>query len=237
MTQEEIYIKLIQGRRVPPEEISKEFLRDFQFCRAALEKIGIGLFSEEQQREMNLQAVEFYFLSSKRIFLEYDIPEIARLVPENISGSLELWQSKVKELPQLKSVGGLLDLRNSQIRELPQLKSAGEFLNLENSQIRELPQLEGVGGSLNLRNSQIRELPQLEGVGGSLNLENSQIKELLQLKSVGWHLDLYKSQIRELPQLKLVKSEIFVNKKDLRYWKDYFTQTNRPHLAEKVVYC
>jgi hypothetical protein len=123
MTQEEIYIKLIQGRRVPPEEISKEFLRDFQFCRAALEKIGIGLFSEEQQREMNLQAVEFYFLSSKRIFLEYDIPEIARLVPENISGSLELWQSKVKELPQLKNVGGGLNLWKSQIRELPQLES------------------------------------------------------------------------------------------------------------------
>jgi len=214
MTQEEIYIKLIQGEKVAPEEISKEFLRDFQFCKIALEKIGIYKFSKEEQREMNLQAVEIHLHSSESIFLQYDIPEIVRLVPENISGNLELWDSQIKELPQLKSVGWNLYLSNSLIWELPQLKSVGRNLNLKYSQIKELPQLKSVGRNLNLGDSEIMELPQL--------------------KSVEWGLFLQNSQIREFPQLERVGVEIFVSRKNLQYWKGYFAQTNRSHLVEKV---
>ena len=175
MTQEQLYIKLLQEEKFSPEEIPKEFLRDFQFCKIALERVGISNFSEGQQREMNLQAVETYLYSSESVFLQYDIPEITKLVPENVSGRLGLYNSQIMELPQLKSVRGDLDLQNSQTRELPQL--------------------ERVGGSLNLWNSKIKELPQLESVGG----------------------------------------KIWVNRKNLQYWKDYFVQANRPHLADKVV--
>jgi hypothetical protein len=174
-TQEQLYIKLLQNEKTPPKKIPKEFLRDFQFCKAVLEKIGIGLFSEEQQREMNLQAVEIHLHSSRWIRLQYDIPKITKLVPENVLGDL--------------------DLLNSQIRELTQVRSVVGYLYLVNSQIRELTQLGSVGGHLNLNYSQIKELPQLKSVG----------------------------------------RKIFVNKEDLQRWEDYFTQTNRPHLTEKVV--
>jgi hypothetical protein len=234
MAQEEIYIKLIQGEKVAPEEIPKEFLRDFQFCKIALEKNRIDLFSEEQQREMNLQAVEIHLHSSKWICLKCDIPEIVRLVPENVSGNLDLYNSQIKELPQLKSVGRDLYLRNSQIRELPQLKSVGGGLFLDSSQIGELSQLESVGKGLDLWSSPIRELPQLKSVGESLDLGDSKIRELLKLERVGWGLFLRNSQIKELPQLESVGYRILVNREDLQHWKDYFAQTNRAHLAAKV---
>ena len=136
MTPEQLYIKLLQNKKVYPYEISKKFLRDFQFCKAVLEKIGIGLFSEEQQREMNLQAVELYLYSSESVRLLYDIPEITKLVPENVLGGLYLKYSQIRGLPQLKSAGGYLSLENSEIRELPKLESIGEGLDLRNSQIR-----------------------------------------------------------------------------------------------------
>jgi hypothetical protein len=130
---------------VVPEEIPKELLSDFQFCKVALEKIVIDKFVEEQQREMNLQAVEIYLHASNWICLKYDIDEIVKLVPENVLGNLGLYESEIKELPQLKSVGLSLHLENSQIRDLPQLESVGDFLNLHNSQIKELPKLESAG--------------------------------------------------------------------------------------------
>jgi hypothetical protein len=196
MTQEQLYIKLLQNEKVCSDEIPKEFLIDFQFCKIALERVGIDKFAEEQQREMNLQAVEMHLHASKWICLKYDIDEMVKLVPENVSGNLDLYNSQIKELPQLKSVEGYLNLHDSQIKEFPQLKS--------------------VGGSLSLRNSQIKEFPQLKSIGGSLSLRNSQIKEF--------------------PQLEKVEYEIFANREDLQYWKDYFTQTNRLHLAEKVTH-
>jgi len=153
----------------------------------------------------------------------------------SVGGNLSLLYSQIREFPQLKRVGGYLNLRNSQTRELPQLKSVGLSLYLENSQISELPQLESVGGDLDLKDSQIEELPQLERVGSYLNLRKSQIRELPQLESVGGDLDLRNSRIRELPQLERVELEIFVNEEDLHYWRSYFAQTNRPHLAQKVV--
>jgi hypothetical protein len=216
MSQEEIYIKLLQGERVSPEDIPKEFLRNFQFCKVALEELSIKNFSESQQREMNLQAVEMHFHASKWIWLQCDIPEIVRLVPENALGDLDLGNSQIGELPQLESARGSLYLENSQIKKLPQLKSVGWYLNLRDSQIKKLPQLKSIGGSLSLENSQIRELPQLERIGKLLTLWNSQIREFPKLESVG--------------------KKIFVDKGDLQYWKDYFTQTNRPHLAEKVIH-
>ena len=164
-TQEQLYIKIFQGEKVAPEEIPKEFLKDFQFCKIALEKNRIDLFSEGQQREMNLQTVEIYLHSSEIVRLQYDIPEITKLVPENFLERLILYNSQIMEFPQLKSVGENLDLEKSQIRELPKLESVVGGLNLTSSQIKELPQLKSVGGNLLLRNSKIRKLPQLESVG------------------------------------------------------------------------
>jgi Leucine-rich repeat (LRR) protein len=168
MIQEKLYIRLLQKERILPEEIPKEFLRDFQFCKIALEKLEIGNFSESQQREMHLEAVEFYLNSPKTIALLYDIPEIVRLVPENFLGHLSLDNSQIRELPQLKSVAGCLNLQYSQIKGLPNLKSVGGCLSLLDSKIEELPLLEAVGIDLGLDNSQIRELPRLEIVWGDI---------------------------------------------------------------------
>jgi len=236
MAQEEIYIKLIQGEKVAPEEIPKEFLSDFQFCKIALEKNRIDKFSEKQQREMSLQAVEAHLHSLGFIHFKYDISDMARILPENVFGELSLYQSLIKELPQLKSVGSSLHLSCSQVQELPQLKSVGGDANLRDSQIQELPKLESVGEGLDLRYSKIEKLPQLKLIGNFLDLFNSKIKELPQLTSVGGSLYMRNSKIKELPQLTSVGEGIIVDKKSFQYWKDYFTQANRPHLVEKVTH-
>jgi hypothetical protein len=196
MTQEQLYTKLLQNELPSSKGISKEFLRDFQFCKIALEKIGIDDFSEGQQMEMNLEAVAVYFSTSMDVWIKYNITKINKLIPRRFSGSMSLWGSGIRELSHLESVGGCLDLQNSQVKEL---------LNLES-----------VGGHLSLENSQIRELPKLESVGKILSLYNSQIKELPSLRSVGYGF--------------------LTSGRDSQCWKDYFIQSDRPRLAEKVFF-
>ena len=193
MIQEQIYIKLLKGEWSAPASIPKEFLRDFQFCKIALEKHRLDLFSEEQQRKMNLLAVEHYFNCHVDLCLRYNIPEITSLLPRKILGYLSLWSSENLDLPQLEFVGENLSLGFSKVTKIVSLKSVGGMLDLGNSSVRELPQLRAIRDFLNLQNSQIRELPSLEAV-----------------------------------------FEIVVERERVGYWKDYFTKTNRPHLAEKV---
>ena len=149
-------------------------------------------------------------------------------------GDLDLTKyQNVSRLEKLQIVMG--DLINKTV-ETPNLIYVGGELYLEYSKIQELPKLREVGGDLVLEYSEIQELPNLVEVGGSLKLINSQIQELPKLEKVGADLNLRYSQIQELPKLEKVEKYIWVEYEKLDYWKDYFSNTGRHHLAEKVIY-
>jgi hypothetical protein len=149
-------------------------------------------------------------------------------------GDLDLTKyPNVSRIEKLQIVMG--DLTN-EIVETPNLIFVSRWLNLWSSQIQELPILKEVGEYLDLKNSQILELPNLVEVGRYLNLENSKIQELPKLEKVGADLNLRYSQIQELPKLEKVEKYIWVEYEKLDYWKDYFSNTGRHHLAEKVIY-
>ena len=66
-----------------------------------------------------------------------------------IDGRLNLRNTPIESLGNLKSVGGGLDLRNTPITSLGNLKSVGGYLYLYNSKITSLGNLKSVGGVLN----------------------------------------------------------------------------------------
>ena len=97
--------------------------------------------------------------------------------PYRISGNLDLVDSKIESLGNLKSVGGSLVLYNSQIKSLGNLESVGGTLNLRDSSIKSLGNLKSVSGNLYLRSTPIKSLGNLKSVGGGLFLRETPISE------------------------------------------------------------
>jgi hypothetical protein len=95
------------------------------------------------------------------------------------------------------SIRGALDLINTTIKSLGNLKSVGGYLDLSNTPIESLGNLESVGGKLQLSNTPIQSLGNLQSVGGYLNLENTPIKSLGNLTSVGGNLLLRYTPLSE----------------------------------------
>jgi hypothetical protein len=88
------------------------------------------------------------------------------------------------------SIQGNLDLSNTPIESLGNLRSVGGYLNLYGTPIKSLGNLQSVVGDLDLYKTPIESLGNLRSVGGFLNLRNTQIKSLGDLKSVGGYLNL-----------------------------------------------
>ena len=170
---EDFYIKLLESGfhfEIPPG-----VLGNYEVALLYLQKFGTEKLSEENLFELNPDAFGAWVQSSNSICLAWDIPELVRRIPERVSGNLNLFNSKIQELPNLREVGGDLDLRWSKIQNISNLVE--------------------VGGNLILENSLIQELPSLEEVG----------------------------------------EFIFPDDEKLDYWKNYFMDTGRPHLAEKAI--
>ena len=85
-----------------------------------------------------------------------------------VKGSLYLYGTSVRELPDNLSVEGALDLERSDIRKLPDNLSVGRNLYLYGTSIRELPDNLSVGGDLWLQGTKIRELPKSLKVNGTI---------------------------------------------------------------------
>jgi len=130
-----------------------------------------------------------------------------------ISGDLNLGNTPIKSLGNLKSVGRDLYLRDTQIKSLGNLESVGGNLNLGNTQIESLGNLESVGGDLYLIDTPIETLGNLKSVGGDLYLGNTPIETLGNLKSVGGDLDLKNTPLSDATTEEELRSKINVEGK------------------------
>jgi hypothetical protein len=92
---------------------------------------------------------------------------------------LDLQNTPIESLGNLKYVDGGLILSSTSIKNLGNLEEVGDFLDLSNSKIESLGNLEKVGGYLDLQNTPIESLGNLKYVvGGYLNLEGCPLAKL-----------------------------------------------------------
>jgi hypothetical protein len=97
--------------------------------------------------------------------------------PYTISGDLNLYNTPIKSLGNLISVGGDLDLLNTSIESLGNLTSVGGYLDLRETPIESLGNLHSVGGWLALEKTPIVSLGNLTSVGGTLDLRDTPLSE------------------------------------------------------------
>jgi len=114
-----------------------------------------------------------------------------------INGDLELYQSPIESLGNLKVING-----NIIIRDCENLKSLGRVekslgIFAQNSSISDIGNITNLEQSCNLENSNIINIDNLKSVGGYLKLKGTQIQSLKSIGRVGGFLD-----IRETPNLK-----------------------------------
>ena len=115
--------------------------------------------------------------------------------PYTIDDNLNLINTNIKSLGNLRSVGGWLDLQYSNLESLGNLQSVGGNLDLDGTEIKSLGNLQSVGGNLYLFKTKIQSLGNLQSVGGFLDLQDSKIESLENLQSVGGDLDLRDTQL------------------------------------------
>ena len=105
--------------------------------------------------------------------------EIQQYIENGSKGDLYLDGTPITSLPDiLKYVGGDLNLYQSKIKSLPDNLKVEEHLVLANTPIEYLPDNLKVKGSILLTRSAIKSLPDNFKVGRSLYLENTSIEEL-----------------------------------------------------------
>jgi hypothetical protein len=110
---------------------------------------------------MNLKKV-FNFIKEKR---GYDYPFMYKLINRlplsedelNVSGNLDLNNTKITSLPDNFYVSGSVYLNSSNITSLPNNLKVGDSLYLSNTKITSLPNNLKVGGYLILNNTPISE--------------------------------------------------------------------------------
>jgi hypothetical protein len=124
---------------------------------------------------------------------------------------LDLQNTPIKSLGNLKYVDGDLLLSNTSIKSLGNLEKVDGFLNLENTPIESLGDLKKVSGGLNLFNSSIKSLGNLEKVGGYLDLANTPIESLGNLWYVGDSLNLEGCPLAKLSDEE-IKSQVKIKK-------------------------
>ena len=96
-----------------------------------------------------------------------------------------------------------LDLRNTQITSLGNLKEVGGFLDLENTPIKDLGKLEFVGGDLDLQSTPINDLGSLKSVEGYLYFSKDE-------KYTG---EQYQELIKEFSKVPYIDYPLFLNDK------------------------
>ena len=101
----------------------------------------------------------FEFIEAKRP--EYKIPVRVKYIldpmslPEHYDKDLDLSNSKIESLGNLRSVNGELNLQGTQIESLGNLESIGWDLDLRGTKIKSLGNLQSIGRNLDLRETPI----------------------------------------------------------------------------------
>ena len=168
---------------------------------------GNGLYSILLSKKINESEFKF---TPRRIEgrEEERIKKLELLLQQtHIEGDLDLSNSNITSLGNLKSVGGTLNLRNTNITDLGNLKFVGNHFYLTNNKITSLGNLEFIGGSFNLDLESCRNLTSLgnlKSVGATFYIINTNIIDLGNLKSVDSNLIISGTKITSLDNLEYV---------------------------------
>jgi hypothetical protein len=122
-----------------------------------------------------------------------------------------------------------LHLRDDLCKAFPEILNSVSLYKCK----ADLIHIKKINGALNLGMAQIKKFPNLEEVNGGVNLSFSGLIEFPMLKSVGF-INLKKSKCFEFPVLENCNSIIVYDQKEKEKLENYFQDTGRRHLAEKV---
>ena len=134
-------------------------------------------------KEDNIRKIDFDIFNNDWALLQKFLERRGN-PPYIITGYLDLFNSNIKSLGNLQSVGGNLYLINTKIESLGNLQSVGGFLNLYNTNIQSLGNLQSVGGYLDLRGTKIESLGNLQSVGGNLYLNRTPLSKITTEKEI-----------------------------------------------------
>ena len=118
--------------------------------------------------------------------------KIQDYIKNGSKGDLELIESPKIDLPStLTSVGRSLNLGESKIKEINHIKSIGLFLFLDRSEISKLPDNLTVGDYLSVEDCKsLRELPNNLTISGNLWINNSSISDIPKNLKIGKDLHI-----------------------------------------------
>ena len=187
------------------------------------EKLEKGEVKMERIKPISYVAEGFKFeprrLQSRK---EEKTKRIERLLQQtHIEDDLDLSNTKITSLGNLKFVRGNLDLSNTKITSLGNLEYVGGYLYLTNTKITSLGNLEYVGGYLYLSNTKITSLGNLKSVGGNLSLRDTNITYLGNLEFVGTWIDLTNTKITYINPSIIIKGSIYKDNKIFQTIKSF----------------
>ena len=156
------------------------------------------LREEKEQKIFRVPGLDFFHQYPWKAWkILQKVLEVRGNPPYTIDGDLDLSETSVESLVNLKSISGYLDLYNARyIDSLGILEYVGGMLDLRNTQIESLGNLTSVGGDLNLNDTSIKSLGNLTSVGGSLDLEGTPLSkkytkdQIRQMVKVGGYIFL-----------------------------------------------
>lgn len=132
---------------------------------------------------------------------------------KKINGPLNLSYSKLIDLGKLEYVKNI-NLTNSKIKTLGNLKCIGENANFSHSELTDLGNLNYIGKNADFSNSKITSLGNLEYIGGSADFKDSNVSDSGFLRLIGENADFTNSKIQYLKCLqKIGGNAIFNNSK------------------------
>jgi hypothetical protein len=188
--EEDFYIHVLQSQEGP--KIPSGVLGNYEIALLYLEKFGTELLEKENWLELNPDAFEIWIQSARWIDLPFNVPELINRIPEIIFEDLNLKNSQIVEIAQLKKIRGKLFLQYSQIEKLPNLEEVGGCLDLSESRIRDLSGLKKVGGWIRLEGSRIFHFPDLIEVEDYIYAEKDNVEYWVDYFRITERVDLAK---------------------------------------------
>ena len=135
---------------------------------------------------------------------------------KHIGGNLALMGSKLEDFGKLETIGGSLTFnevwdkpeRAAKVTSLKNIREIGGELDIAISNITDLGALKTVGGDVFVKKSNLKTLNNLEYIGGTLYLDNSSVETLGKLKEIGGDANLRHSALTDLGDLEKVGGSI-----------------------------
>lgn len=135
---------------------------------------------------------------------------------KHIGGNLALMGSQLEDFGKLETIGGSLTFnevwdkpeRAAKVTSLKNIREIGGELDIAISNITDLGALKTVGGDVFVKKSNLKTLNNLEYIGGTLYLDNSSVETLGKLKEIGGDANFRHSALTDLGNLEKVGGSV-----------------------------